>query len=271
MCNTPVRVKLPDGRYELVPCNHCQGCKVSNIAEWTFRIRQEVLENERKGYGNTFLTLTYDDEHLPADGASVRDVQLFWKRLRKKLENAGNVRYNPKFKYFLVSEYGDQRGRIHYHAIVCGLDFGAISRFYRECWRNGFTYSKPVLGGAVRYVLKYLDKTRDARRNGAIYEAQGVKQPFALFSKGIGLVYFRKNQFDIRELKGYYERGVLRRLPSYIRRKLGLYGEYDAWKMQEDARKAGFKSVKDYLKSSGLARESKMLSNARLHGHIVET
>ena len=75
-----------------------------------------------------FITLTYNDENLPwhtyvdqetgeyTRGYSLnkRDLQLFWKRVRKHYKG-------KKMLYLNAGEYGSQTGRPHYHAIVFGL------------------------------------------------------------------------------------------------------------------------------------------------------
>lgn len=64
---------------------------------------------------NCFITLTYDNAHLPPDGGlRYEDLQKFWKRLRYEL---GEVRY------YAVGEYGDKTQRPHYHACVFGHAF----------------------------------------------------------------------------------------------------------------------------------------------------
>jgi len=60
---------------------------------------------------NLFLTLTYNDEHLPEGGTLVkRDLQLFMKRLRKE--------YGEGIRFFACGEYGDRNLRPHYHLIL---------------------------------------------------------------------------------------------------------------------------------------------------------
>ena len=44
-----------------VPCGKCPGCARSRAAMWTTRLYHERLMHERA----VFLTLTYDDLHLP--------------------------------------------------------------------------------------------------------------------------------------------------------------------------------------------------------------
>lgn len=74
---------------------------------------------------NCFITLTYDEEHLPSDESiHKRHLQTFFKRLRKSIAP-------KKIRYFACGEYGtdqdpstaDQLGRPHYHAIIFNHDF----------------------------------------------------------------------------------------------------------------------------------------------------
>lgn len=101
---------------------------------------------------NCFITLTYDDEHLPEGGTLVKkDFQDFMKRLRRWL---GSI----KISFFHVGEYGDdedrlfrdqyggQVGRPHYHALIFGYDF----REYRPWEQNG--------PPNIRYHSEFLEK-----------------------------------------------------------------------------------------------------------------
>ena len=100
-----------------VPCGKCDGCRLDRSKRWADRM---LLEFEapagslppRKAL---FLTLTYDDDHLPKvtctdrqcrGNLSVRDTQLFIKRLRKFF-------YPRKLRYFLCGEYGGLTFRPH--------------------------------------------------------------------------------------------------------------------------------------------------------------
>ena len=75
------------------------------------RCMHEKQSHER----SAFITLTYDEEHLPQDGGlDVSHFQKFMKRLRKK---------RGKVRFFHCGEYGDMKGRPHYHAILFGIDF----------------------------------------------------------------------------------------------------------------------------------------------------
>lgn len=63
-----------------VACGRCLGCRLDKKREWMVRILDEAALHVFKW----FLTLTYDDEHLPRNGSLIkRHVQLWQKRLRK--------------------------------------------------------------------------------------------------------------------------------------------------------------------------------------------
>ena len=90
-CTNPVRisknldVKLyPDGL--LVPCGKCLSCRIAKRSEWSMRMLHELESYDCA----VFVTLTYDDEHLPEHGSLVvSDLQKFsnvYVRSVKKLE-----------------------------------------------------------------------------------------------------------------------------------------------------------------------------------------
>lgn len=96
-----------------LPCGQCIGCRLLRSVSWAARCMHEIQLHEE----NCFITLTYDDEHLP-DDYSLRkeDFQKFLKRLRKEI-------YPRKIRYFMCGEYGDDSWRPHYHAIIFNYSF----------------------------------------------------------------------------------------------------------------------------------------------------
>lgn len=121
-----------------------------------------MLEAKNAG-AITFVTLTYDDDHLPADGSLVpADVRFFLKKLRRK---AGLVRF------FAVGEYGGKNFRPHYHLILFGVEYSdAWQKVFNECWTldgklRGFAKGeKPRFASwALSYVLGYTIKKMTAQ------------------------------------------------------------------------------------------------------------
>lgn len=88
--------------------------------------------------GSSFLTLTYSDDHLPENySVSVREMQLFMKRLRFELQT--------KIRFFAVGEYGEQTLRPHYHALIFGYDFRLDRKFYKDSDAGGRLYKSEQL------------------------------------------------------------------------------------------------------------------------------
>ena len=84
---------------------------------WAVRCRHESLFWDH----NVFVTLTYDDDHLPWHGSLVPEhLQLFVKRLRKALSGVqvapGSV-HRP-IRFFGCGEYGSTSKRAHYHLLL---------------------------------------------------------------------------------------------------------------------------------------------------------
>lgn len=134
-------------------CGQCIGCRLERSRQWAMRCMHEAKMHRF----NSFLTLTYDDEHLPdrywtglhrRDGTKAYagnlhypDVQRFLKRLRKALgkewissdtrlttTRGGDSRYGasphaPYIKFYAGAEYGEQYWRPHYHLCVFNARF----------------------------------------------------------------------------------------------------------------------------------------------------
>lgn len=107
----------------VVPCGKCDICRDRQYREYMGRAQ---AESNRYSEPALFLTLTYDDAHLPVDGVNKRDIQLFLKRLRFKLENDG---YLNKLRYICCGEYGKNTHRAHYHMILWNFP---VSGFYNH-------------------------------------------------------------------------------------------------------------------------------------------
>lgn len=107
-----------------------------------------------------FVTLTYNEEHLP-EGA-----QLVPEHLQKYLR-ALRDRVRPRtVRFFASGEYGEQKGRPHYHVVLFGDLF---EHEIRETWPHGFVQVLPLDKGLCQYIAGYtLDKGNrsDERANG---------------------------------------------------------------------------------------------------------
>jgi len=106
------------------PCGKCDSCLVNRKRLWAHRIELESYCHDH----SSFVTLTYDDEHLPFSWfdkqenktvypflptVNPKDPRNFLKRLRKAVSP-------DKLRYYLVGEYGDRSWRPHYHIALFG-------------------------------------------------------------------------------------------------------------------------------------------------------
>ena len=182
--------------YIPVPCRKCASCKCDYARDWSNRMILELQDHEHA----MFLTLTYNDAHLPISEKGFptldkRDVQLFFKRLRKYL---GDTR----IRYYLAGEYGSQTHRPHYHAIIYGIGLDTFSdlvfRGYNKLghpyftsptlesiWANGFISFSSVTWRTCNYVSRYVLKKQAERE-----DCDGVcLPPFNVSSRrpGIGM------------------------------------------------------------------------------------
>jgi hypothetical protein len=128
------------------PCRKCPICLDKKLRSWLLRLQLEALLYPDEQV--TFLTLTYDNDHLPADAeASKRSIQLWFKRLRKQ----------HKVRYVAALEKGKKATqRFHWHCVLFGLNFDAYNRqMIKDTWMNGYIDWKPCSPGRMHYVLKY--------------------------------------------------------------------------------------------------------------------
>lgn len=192
----------------LAPCGHCLGCQLDYSRTWADRLLME-LQYHDSAY---FVTLTYDDDHVPRvvadykdDGTPIehlslvkRDAQLWMKRLRKQFSN-------DKIRFFLAGEYGSKTFRPHYHAIVFGLHLGDLQLLKKSAlgddyyvsprlsrtWPNGFSMVAAVTWQSCAYVTRYVTKKVGTGKRFD-YEHAGIEPPFSLMSNrpGLGLQYY---------------------------------------------------------------------------------
>lgn len=159
-----------------VPCGRCIGCRLDRSLMWAVRCVHESQMHE----DNCFLTLTYDDAHLPENGSlRPRDFVLFMKRLRERIAPC-------QVKFFHCGEYGDKGGRPHDHVLIFGwrppdLVFHTmrngnpvyLSSLVAELWRQGIIEVGDVTFQSAAYCARYVLKkwSADNLTEEDLYEA----------------------------------------------------------------------------------------------------
>lgn len=154
-----------------VACGNCVGCRLRRSAEWAIRCVHEAKMFDR----NSFITLTYDSDHLPKFGSLVKKhFQDFMKRLRVEVDRYPELflsDFSRGVRYYHCGEYGELRGRPHYHSILFNLDFSDkvflkfsngiplfTSDVLRRIWGKGHVSIGDVTFESAAYVARYVLK-----------------------------------------------------------------------------------------------------------------
>lgn len=217
-CDRPLRVKDKEGNQVAVGCGCCPPCKKRRVDSWVFRLLQE----ERRSRSSYFITLTYDTDSVPITpngfmtllktdpaprrgepgydkGYIRRGFPDFMKRLRRKTGL-------KDLKFYAVGEYGSNRKRPHYHAIIFNLDpldflelgkddnghMKYINRKLAECWPFGVVDIGSVTGDSIAYTCKYIDKPKTVPQ----HKNDDRLPEFSLMSRGLGDNYITQEIID---------------------------------------------------------------------------
>lgn len=221
--------KEVNGVITTLPCGNCMACRLNHARMWSIRIVHEASLYAN----NVFLTLTYDDEHLPENGTLVkRDLQLFMKRFRKCV---------GKVRYYACGEYGDKFGRPHYHLVVFGIGlddpvfkdkkYDKKSNGYHcklASWDKGLVHIGTVTVDSANYVAGYVVKKFKGKGAKEHYDELGVIPEFVLMSRrpGIGADFFGDTPcvMAISDFVGVKEKSML--CLDFIKRGCRkMYGE----------------------------------------------
>jgi hypothetical protein len=216
-----------------VPCGRCIGCRVERGRQWAVRCMHEASMHE----SNCFVNLTYAEAPR---GLVPRDLQRFWKRLRRSLGG-------QRISYFACGEYGERSGRPHYHACVFGywpddavVHSGGQHPLYRSAkleriWGHGHCPFGTVTFESASYVAGYIAKKVIGPAAEAYYQAevidpetgeillQPVEPEFSRVSRNpaIGLRWLQKyGDSDAWRRDEVVARGAVTRVPKYYDRKV---------------------------------------------------
>lgn len=204
----------PPHRYMEVPCGYCVACLSNRRSAWTIRLWDEF----QRSTNSIFVTLTYDDAHLPSDGMLEReDPKKFFKRFRKNLNLKG-------LRYLLCGEYGGKFKRPHYHVLMFGLpDNRDWWSFIQKNWPLGYVSVFDVNASRIGYMTKYLLKPEE---NAELRKIK--KQPYITASHGLGLGLVDRINYDMVDRSDYtiHEYGQSGVLPRYVREKMDRPTKY---------------------------------------------
>lgn len=232
-CVSPVTIRVPHIRYNgekyfqtfEVPCNNCINCLIKKQSQLEFLGSKELLDVYQSGRGASFVTLTYDDNHIPCNSNGLvtlrkSDLQKWLKNLRRQQEY-----YNEKvpFKYVACGEYGDELGRPHYHIVFLGLTDVQVAKYTKKLWKHGLCDIGPLGQGGLRYVLKYLTKAHPTKDVKNMRLSLDVENPFVTHSFGLGKNWIIRHVNDIADSNFIFNiNGKDYLYPKYVMRYVSL-------------------------------------------------
>jgi len=252
-CYHPVRLVRPKEKHGqlIVPCGRCYGCRLEYSRIWAVRCYHESMMHK----SNAFVTLTYDEKHLPYNymvpTLVPRDLQLFFKRLRKE--------FGDGIRYYACGEYGELNNRPHYHACIFGIDFQDkildsvkngnnvySSASLNRIWGRGMCAIGDVTFESAAYVARYLIKKRFGKGN-IWYSQNGIEAEFVRMSRGckklgtggIGKSWYDKYKTDVYNHDQLKVRGKTCRAPRYYDKKFELENPEEYAKIKEVRKKKG--------------------------------
>ena len=208
-------------------CGQCYACRVNYTSMWSLRLLYELKNWDCA----SFLTLTYDDEHLQSDSLVKKDFTDFMKRVRRDLPK------DRKIRYYMCGEYGSKNFRPHFHSIIYGLDnYNQNDRdLIRENWKkcDDFLFEpisrvkkhsaiEPVCRESIQYVCGYVQKKLKGGNAKELYDDNGLVRPYNTCSNGIGLNFCMENSERLIKNGFTFYNGHKIGIPRYFRDKLGI-------------------------------------------------
>lgn len=178
-------------RIELA-CGQCIGCRIDYSKQWALRCMLEA----KQWKDNIFLTLTYDDEHVP-DKLIPEHLTKFLKDLRRSMDYHYG---NNGIRFFACGEYGELYMRPHFHIILynCPVPDKQFFKSYRgvklftspqieKIWGKGFISIGDVTFESCAYVARYVLKKQKGKGSAEYYENLGIVPEFVRMSRRPGI------------------------------------------------------------------------------------
>lgn len=192
-----------------VPCGRCIGCRIDYSRSWALRCMLESLYHEQ----SWFLTLTYDDIHVPHSSytdfetGEIKDILTLcpddFTKFMKRLRINYSRKTGKEIRFFACGEYGSKTLRPHYHAIVFGLELDDLkplkkshtnnqlfeSEFVSNSWHDkGYVQIGECNFQSCAYVARYIMKKRKGA-DSLEYEYFNIVPEFIRMSRNPGLAY----------------------------------------------------------------------------------
>lgn len=170
MCISPNSIKVTTrlsniSRVVSVPCGHCYECVRKYKLDWEIRLTAESAVSAHTFFG----MLTYNDMFYHSD-VDRNEIAYYIKRLRYNLD-----KFYPgaTLKYFVVSELGELKDRLHYHVLYfVSSEFTDTHREFEELCKMSWVCKVPLSQSDIvfrRNTFKNWCKRTKAERTSSDY------------------------------------------------------------------------------------------------------
>lgn len=216
-------------KHQIIPCGQCIGCRLDYSRNWANRGSLETKEHLE----NFWITLTYDDEHLPKveemitsdDFVFTETDEIEWKGCLFPKDLKNFIDYLRKIvkketghtgiRFIASGEYGERGRRPHFHIILfnCPLP---VESFYEsridwkkdtywksdiidKAWGKGIAEVGEVNWETIAYTCRYITKKINGKDSEYVYAAKGQIKEFLRTSRmpGIARNYYEDNKIEI--------------------------------------------------------------------------
>lgn len=264
-----------------LPCGKCTGCKLERSRQWAVRLMHEAQLHKK----TSFVTLTYNDNHLPTAGAtsqslvapdvrlglprqldrharasdaharnqeeaaslSKADLQGFTKRLNEDVRRKSG----KGVKYYACGEYGDLKGRPHYHIAIYGENFAEDRQYWKasqsgnplwrssrltRLWPHGDADIGDLTFESAAYIARYIMKKITGTKSHDHYRREDkegreywLTPEFNVMSRRPGLAreWFMQNKGDVYPHDHVISRGHPAKPPRYYDKLLEALAPYE--------------------------------------------
>jgi len=267
-----------------IPCGQCIGCRLERSRQWAIRCVHEASLYD----DNCFITLTYDNDHVPKDQSlDVKDFQKFMKRLRKTT--------GQKIRYYHCGEYGEQcaicgsnrsdceafgdhifvksLGRPHFHACLFNYDFYDkipyssnngftlhTSETLSRLWPYGYSLIGDVTFESAAYTARYI--TKKILGDNAKDYYQNRKPEYTTMSNGIGKEWLQLFKDDLKHDKCVIN-GKEINIPKYYDSILGDLDKFEL--LQRKAKRKAHALAHEKDQSTRRLRDREKCQTARFN------
>lgn len=208
--------------YINVDCGRCINCFRKYMSAWRFRLLHECMSLSQQQMNRTyFASLTIEPRWYSEKKQQLKKyVRQFLERVRYE--------YGHSVRHFIVTERGEEKQRLHFHAIFFDTDVPMAA--FHNLWKYGFVKIRRLVGHpkysvsqSVSYCTSYVTKGKKGRIDNIISPEDF---PLVLVSPGIGKSYVHRSYTIHHQPNGvlfpsaFEVNGTLRSLPRYLRQKV---------------------------------------------------